>query len=118
MIRVILAALLFFSSASAYAAQGVSGTQLEAPAQVAPLGYQQITSLSSVATLAIPQGATTAVIVVETSAVRWRDDGISPTANVGMLLTAGSTMFYKGNLATISFIQVSTGAVVNVSYYR
>ena len=81
------------------------------------LGYQQITSLSSSTALTVPAGATLALIVPETQNVRWRDDGIAPTASVGMLVPANSSMSYDGDLKAIRFIAATSGAVLNVSYY-
>ena len=81
------------------------------------LGYQQITSLSSAASLTPPQGATLALIVPETQAIRWRDDGTDPTASVGMPVAAGSYLSYDGDLNRIKFIQQSASAKINVSYY-
>jgi hypothetical protein len=83
-----------------------------------PLGYQQITSLSSAAGLAIPTGATAALVAVEGAAVRYRDDGSAPTATVGMPLAVGQTFFYSGTLSRIQFIEQSASASVSVSYYR
>lgn len=84
-----------------------------------PLGYQQITSLAAVQTLAVPSGATAALIMSEIASVRYRDDGTKPTATVGMLLNAGgSPLLYAGNLAAIAFIQVSAAAILNVLYYK
>jgi hypothetical protein len=82
-----------------------------------PLGYQQITSLASAANLTPPTGTTAALITVETASVRWRDDGAAPTASIGMLLSAGQSFTYYGNLAAIQFIAQSGSPVVNVSYY-
>jgi hypothetical protein len=64
-----------------------------------PLGYQQITSLSSATALTVPTGATVAVIIPETQAIRWRDDGTNPTASVGMPLASGQPMTLKGAAA-------------------
>ena len=85
--------------------------------QDVPLGYQQITSLSSSTALTVPQDATRALIQAESQQVRWRDDGTAPTASVGMTLDAGSTLAYTGNLAAIRLIEVSASAKLNVSYY-
>lgn len=82
-----------------------------------PLGYQQITSLSSSTGLTVPQDAKRALIQAESQQVRWRDDGTAPTASVGMTLDAGSTLAYTGNLAAIRLIEVSASAKLNVSYY-
>ena len=56
------------------------------------LGYQQITSLTASTALTVPAGATLAVIVPESQSVRWRDDGVAPTASVGMPLTSPITI--------------------------
>lgn len=84
-----------------------------------PAGYQQITSLSTATNLTLP--ATPAKIIevcVETSAVRYRDDGTAPTASVGVPVASGTCFQYAGNLQAIQFIQQSSGAVLDVAYYR
>lgn len=83
-----------------------------------PLGYSQITSLSSAAGLGtIPAGSSYAVIECESQAVRWRDDGTDPTTSVGMSLSAGDTLTYDGSLPKIKFIEVAASAKLNVSFY-
>jgi hypothetical protein len=89
------------------------------------LGYQQITDLSSAVGLTVPllapdgsnQKPTFALIICETQGVRWRDDGTSPTASVGMPLAAGVPLQYDGDLNKIKFIQQTASAKLNVSYY-
>lgn len=89
------------------------------------LGYQQITTLSSATNLTVPTTdlnglsakPTLALIVAETQNVRWRDDGIAPTASVGMPLAAGVTLQYDGDLSRIQFIEQTAGARLNISYY-
>ena len=85
------------------------------------LGYQQITDLSASVGLTIPsingQKPTLALIVPEAQNVRWRDDGVAPSATVGMPAVVGSSFSYDGNLANIRFIQSAHGAILNVSYY-
>lgn len=89
------------------------------------LGYQQITSLSASTALTVPTvdvngnacRPTVAVIIPQTQAVRWRDDGVAPTASVGMPLAAGVTLQYDGDLTQIRFIEQVAGAVLNVTYY-
>lgn len=84
----------------------------------APRGFQQITSLSAAASLTVPPaGASLAVFVAETQDVRWRDDGTAPTASVGMLLAKGVEFTYQGDLSKIQFIETTTSAKLNVSYY-
>lgn len=89
------------------------------------LGYQQITTLSSATNLTIPTTDGTglrakpslALIVAETQNVRWRDDGVAPTASIGMPLAAGVTLQYDGDLSRIQFIEQTAGARLNISYY-
>ncbi len=82
------------------------------------LGYQQITSLSSSTQLTVPKYATYCVIIAETQAVRWRDDGVAPTGSVGMPLATGVALLYDGNLAEIRFIEQTASAKINVAYYQ
>ena len=89
------------------------------------MGYEQLTPLSASSALTVPtqdkQGnrkqPTFALITAETQGVRWRDDGIAPTASVGMPLAAGVTLQYDGDLTGIRFIEQTAGAKLNVSYY-
>ena len=82
------------------------------------LGYQQVTSLSSAASLTVPAGAGLALLQVTGQNVRWRDDGTDPTTTVGMVLTSGGDPFpYSGDLSKIKFIEVTASAVLNVTYF-
>lgn len=89
------------------------------------LGYEQITGLSSAKGLTVPTRdvnglsckPSIALIVAESAAVRWRDDGVAPTASVGMPLAAGVTLQYDGDLTYIQFIEQSGSSKLNVSYY-
>jgi hypothetical protein len=89
------------------------------------MGYQQLGTLSSATGLTVPvrtpdgmsAKANFALIVAETQNVRWRDDGVDPTASVGMLLVAGIPFQYDGDLSKIKFIETTASAKLNVSYY-
>ena len=81
------------------------------------LGYQQITSLSSAQALTVPRGATRALIAPLTQTVRWRDDGVAPTASVGMPAAAGTYLSYDGDLNRIRFFEASASAELNITYY-
>jgi hypothetical protein len=89
------------------------------------LGYQQITSLSAATSLTVPTTdlnglncrPAIALITPETQAVRWRDDGVAPTASVGMPLAAGVTLQYDGDLKAIQFIEQSASSKLNITYY-
>jgi hypothetical protein len=63
------------------------------------------------------QKPTFALIVAETEAVRWRDDGVNPTTTVGMPLAVGVPLQYDGDLSRIKFIEQTSGGVLNISYY-
>lgn len=89
------------------------------------MGYQQLATLSSAVGLTVPprtpdganMKANFALIIAETQNVRWRDDGIDPTASVGMLLVAGTPLQYDGDLSKIKFIETTASAKLNISYY-
>lgn len=89
------------------------------------LGYEQITNLTTAVGLTVPQRdvnglsarPTVALITPATAGVRWRDDGVDPTAAVGMPLAAGVTLQYDGDLTFIRFIQSGGTAELNISYY-
>ena len=87
------------------------------------LGYQQITNVSAAVGLTIPshvsgQKPRVAIIIPQTQAVRWRDDGTDPSATVGMPLAVGATLEYDGDLNKIKFFEQAASAALNVSYYR
>jgi hypothetical protein len=90
------------------------------------LGYQQITSLSESAGLTLPTTDANglnctpafALIVAEGAPVRWRDDGVAPSASVGMPIAVGVPLQYDGDLTKIRFIQQSASGILNISYYR
>lgn len=87
--------------------------------QWAPLGCQQLTSLSAATKLTnIPPGATLIAIAVEGQSVRYRDDGVAPTGSVGELLPIGGPWPYSANLSAIQFIQTSASATVDVCFYQ
>jgi hypothetical protein len=81
------------------------------------LGYVQLTSLATAVGLTVPVGATYAIIQAEAQAVRWRDDGVAPTAAIGMTIPAGGELRYDGNLRGIVFIEAAASAKLNVSFY-
>jgi hypothetical protein len=96
--------------------RNLRGTSI--PGHLVALGYQPITSLSTATALTVPAGATVAYIQVSGAAIRYRDDGTTPTASVGMPVPVGSMLTYSGSLSAIQFIQQTAGAVLDVSYYK
>lgn len=87
------------------------------PAQQFQLGYQQIIDLTNAVLLVPPTGATFAVIQAEAAPVRWRDDGVAPTAAIGMRLPQNSELRLDAVLVGVRFIQEAAGAKLNISYY-
>jgi hypothetical protein len=82
------------------------------------LGYQQITSLSAATALTVPVGTSLAICIAETQALRWRDDGTTPTASIGMPLSVNDVLIYDAaGLASIKFIEQTASGKLNVSYY-
>lgn len=85
---------------------------------LAAIGYQQIVNVSASVGLTVPVRARVALIQAETRSVRWRDDGVAPTASIGMVLNEGATLMYDGALSSIRFIEIAASAKLNVSYYE
>lgn len=91
-----------------------------------PIGYTQITvggaavGLGSGSLGAIPVDTIMALIEVEAAAIRWRDDGTPPTANVGMPLYPNQEFQYSvaGGFSQIQFIAQSGTATLNVTFYK
>ena len=90
-----------------------------------PVGYEQTVDLSTAQTLTIPANARVAIIQAVDNDVSWRDDGTNAGVTAGgtaggMLLAAGSSFLYVGNLHALTLIEaVSTStAYCNIAYYK
>lgn len=101
-----------------------AGGHLLTASKSTPLGYSKITSISSAKGLAdgslgaIPDGATYAVIRPKTQGIAIRDDGTAPTASDGWPLEAGDTEIYDGDLSAWKCIELTSGAIVHVRFYK
>ena len=83
-----------------------------------PLGYSQIVIATATSTLVPPVGASCALMAVDTSNVRWTDDGDTPSASVGMLMrTTDVPLLYCGELSNIKMFTVTATAALNIAYY-
>jgi hypothetical protein len=91
-----------------------------------PAGYRQHTVSSTALGLAgftggIPKGATYAKVVVETNAIRWRDDGAAATTSVGFLQSASTNneieLVSSEQIRNFSIIRSASDSVVSVAYY-
>lgn len=91
------------------------------PAERRPEKYvQETVSTTAMPLTAIPQGATSAVIFVETQGIRVRDDGVNPTSAVGRPLAANTSIELHSKKALKQFRMIRSGAsdaTVSVSYY-
>jgi len=90
-----------------------------------PLGYAQTADLSTAVNLSPPANARTAIIQAIGNDVSWRDDGTAAAVTAGgtaggMLLAAGDSFYYTGDLEKLSLIEAvaASTAYVNVSYYK
>lgn len=90
------------------------------PAGMVDKGYVQITDLTSAVGLGVvPAGARIAVLTPENGNVRWRSDGVDPTATVGNIIWGTSTVpISSGAFAAIKFINMTgSTSILNVQYY-
>jgi hypothetical protein len=89
------------------------------PAPPFPRGYQQITSLSAATSLTIPANSHAALIQAEDQNLRLSDDpdGTAPTATTGLVIAAGDTLMYDGDLRKVQLIQETATAKANILYY-
>lgn len=82
-------------------------------------GYETITVSTSAVGFTVPAGTLLAVVMVETDAIRYRDDGTDPTSSLGMPVTSGGSLVVCPNqLSRIRFIRSGANdASLKVSYY-
>lgn len=103
--------------------------QAQGPYRYQPMGYCQITNLSSAVSLvtascstgSVPAQGIIAEICVSTAAIRYRDDGTAPTTSIGIPVGAGICYPYsvaEGGFGALSLIQQTAGAVVDISFYK
>lgn len=85
-----------------------------------PTGFESVTVSSTAVGLtpATYAGATTALITVETAAIRMRMDGTAPTASVGTLLNAGDGIILNSpeQIAGFQAIAVDADATIMIEY--
>lgn len=76
-------------------------------------------TVTATTTFVVPVGSNLALLVAESGAVRWRDDGVAPTPTTGMLIEPTQPPFeYSGDLNAIQFIAVSGTAAVDAALYQ
>lgn len=82
------------------------------------LGCHQLASFSTSTSLTVDTGATFAAGSVEGNSVRYRDDGVAPTASVGIVLAAGANFYFSENLSNMQFIPTTGSATIDYCDYR
>lgn len=88
-----------------------------------PRGFQQIVGPGSAQGFTLPstRGDIEIALVQATHQdCRWTDDPLTlpTTTGVGMLLQAGDSIVYAGDLTRFRIIQTASTAVVNIAYYE
>jgi hypothetical protein len=78
------------------------------------LGFETL-SPATATSLNAPSNTDVVLISVDTDDIRWRDDGVDPTASVGNLIQPEQNFRYIGDFQKIRFI--GSGNVF-VSYYE
>lgn len=93
----------------------------------APFAYETITvsstALGFTTATAFPDGlqpADAAFVSVETDAIRFRVDGIVPTAAIGHKIASDGSFWVYGtlNCRKLRMIRVTNDATIRVTYYR
>jgi len=90
------------------------------PYDTKPNGYQQLAVSSTAVALTVPAGTTRAVCKVATNAIRYRDDGVNPTATVGYPVAANGELELHGTeqLSAFKAIRQSSDATLDILYYK
>lgn len=80
---------------------------------------QTFNGAAGVQTLTVPGRANSAVVSVDTQAIRCTFDGTTPTATVGLIVAANTIIQLTGRatLEGFQYLQAAAGAVVNVQYF-
>ena len=84
-------------------------------------GFETLPVGAAAVGFTIVAGRNYAFITVEANPVRFRVDGVDPTAAVGHLLAVGDVLVLEGGTAILQFRAIATGAaaVLSISYgYR
>jgi hypothetical protein len=84
-----------------------------------PTGFQQMTGLGTAQAPTVPPGSSGCWISVSGQPVRFRDDGIAPTAAIGLRVMNNLNPFlYLGDPGKLQFIEETATAVVNLGFVR
>ena len=87
--------------------------------QLSPTAATKLSACSINNVVGIPAGANLVVVRVEGQTVRYRDDGIAPSSGSGQpILTTDPPLVYEGTLSAIQFIQASSSATLDATFYK
>jgi hypothetical protein len=80
--------------------------------------YERLSVGSGPVGFTLPTQAAYAIIDCETAPVRWRADGVNPTATVGMRLLADERLLMDvADLSAVRFIAIAATANLNIHYF-
>lgn len=79
--------------------------------------FAQMTDLLAAHPLVPPTGATIALVQVNAGIVRYRRDGVDPTASVGMLSYATGPFLVFTEFDDLAFIETAPSASLNIEWY-
>ena len=98
---------------------GATGATTGGNYSATPLGYAQLTPVSSTA-LTTFAGYTYCIVQAEGQTIRFRDDGVAPTTTVGMQIFPGGSVTFSGTaeVSAVRVIQTATGGLVDESCYK
>ncbi len=93
-------------------------TKVEASeGQTLQRGHQQVTSLSTVKTLTVPDNVVYALIQPITQGVWLTSDNSTPSSTNGFPVAAGTTLKYTADPKALKMIEQTASATVNVWYF-
>jgi hypothetical protein len=81
-----------------------------------PKGYQQLVNPAAATALTVPAGTKLALFNVSAGTIVFRDDGVDPTAGIGIILASPTNLWYTGKINKVKVIQATSGTL-NVAYY-
>ena len=90
------------------------------PGNQRPCGYQQLLNFNAVQSLTIPPAPAPPArpcIITPTANCRYRDDGVNPTAALGLPMPANIPLLYDGDLTKFRIIPQSGSATADIVYY-
>lgn len=82
-----------------------------------PLGFDSFGPINTATGVTAPPGTTLMIFIVIGGNARWRDDGVAPTASVGMPVLETLPYQFAGSFAQFKIIGESPGVTFSCSFY-